>query len=76
MKTAKVFMTGRSQAIRLPKEFRFKEKEVGISKMGDLVMLFPKKKAWDIFEQSLEMFPEDFMKDRNQPRRPDRRKAL
>lgn len=39
MSTAKVFMTGRSQAIRLPKEFRFEGKEVEIFRNGNQVML-------------------------------------
>lgn len=41
MKTAKLFMTGRSQAVRLPKEFRFKGKEVEIYRRGDEVVLRP-----------------------------------
>ena len=40
---AKVFWSGRSQAVRLPKEFRFDEEEVVIRKIGDLVILLPKK---------------------------------
>jgi antitoxin VapB len=76
MNTAKVFTTGRSQAVRLPKEFRFNEAEVGINKIGDLVVLFPRKRGWDVLAGSLEAFTEDFMKDRDQPRKPDRRKAL
>ena len=39
--TAKLFMHGRSQAVRLPKEFRFKGKEVRVSKVGDKVILEP-----------------------------------
>lgn len=76
MNTAKVFRTGRSQAVRLPKEFRFKEHEVGINRIGDLVVLFPRKKGWDILAKSLDSFTEDFMEDRNQPRKPERRRAL
>jgi antitoxin VapB len=76
MNTAKVFTTGRSQAVRLPKEFRFKGEEVGINKIGDLVVLFPRKKGWDILAKSLELFGADFLADRNQPRKPERRKAL
>jgi antitoxin VapB len=76
MNTAKVFTTGRSQAVRLPKEFRFKEGEVGINKVGDLVVLFPRKKGWDVLARSLDAFTEDFMEDRKQPKRPERRKAL
>lgn len=40
--TAKVFTTGRSQAVRLPKEFRFDTKEVTIERQGDAVVLRPK----------------------------------
>lgn len=67
MNTAKVFETGRSQAIRLPKEYRFTEKEVGIKKFGDIVLLFPKENTWDIFTSGLKSFSDDFMEDgRNQ----------
>lgn len=76
MNTAKVFRTGRSQAVRLPKEFRFKGDEVAINRVGDLVVLFPRKKGWDVLAKSLEGFSEDFMADRNEPRKPERRKAL
>ena len=76
MNTAKVFATGRSQAVRLPKEFRFKEGEVGINKIGDLVVLFPRKKGWDLLAKSLDAFTDDFMDGRKQPKRPERRKAL
>ena len=45
--TAKLFMHGRSQAVRLPKEFRFEGSEVLVSKVGDKVILEPlKKKAF------------------------------
>lgn len=40
--TAKIFTTGRSQAVRLPKEFRFTTKEVTIERLGDAVILRPK----------------------------------
>lgn len=43
MKTAKVFQQGNSQAVRLPKEFRFQDDEIFIRKQGDTVMLIPKK---------------------------------
>src|SRR5258708_38679266 len=42
--TAKLFMHGRSQAVRLPKEFRFEGKEVRVSKVGDKVVLEPMEK--------------------------------
>lgn len=43
MTTAKVFMTGRSQAVRLPKEFRFEGTEVEIFRRGDEVILREKQ---------------------------------
>lgn len=61
MVTAKVFETGRSQAVRLPKEFRFSEDEVLINKIGDVVLLMPKDLKWAGFLKSLDMFSEDFM---------------
>jgi antitoxin VapB len=47
--TAKLFMHGRSQAVRLPKEFRFEGTEVRVSKVGEKVILEPiKKQPFDI----------------------------
>jgi antitoxin VapB len=54
---AKLFQNGRSQAVRLPKEFRFKGTEVRIRKQGEKVILEPIKQTkwpdgfWDIFTQ-------------------------
>ena len=76
MYTARVFRTGRSQAVRLPKEFRFNEEKVGVNRVGEVVVLFPRKKAWDVLAKALESFTEDFMVDRNQPPKAERRKAL
>ncbi len=45
-KTAKVFMTGRSQAVRLPKEFRFACNEVRIRKEGNALILEPLPEDW------------------------------
>ena len=47
MKTAKVFWSGRSQAVRLPKEFRFDAKEVSIRREGDALVLEPVQKGWE-----------------------------
>ena len=76
MNTAKVFRTGRSQAVRLPKECRFRTKEVLVNKVGESVILFPRGKGWEALVKSLEHFTDDFMADRNQPRQADRRKPL
>lgn len=63
MLTAKVFENGRSQAVRLPKECRFDVEEVGVKKIGDIVMLIPKTSKWDSFLQAIDLFSEDFMTD-------------
>ena len=51
METAKIFKTGRSQAIRLPKRFRFSGAEVAIRKEGNIVILSPisKRSALEAF---------------------------
>ncbi len=68
MKTAKLFKNGRSQAVRLPKEFRMPGKEVRVYKEGSRVVLEPMETTWDAMIESLEEFPDDFMEDgRDQP---------
>lgn len=67
METAKLFNNGKSQAVRLPKAFRMKGKEVGITKIGNAVVLYPIKTKWDALVESLEKFSGDFMNSRNQP---------
>src|SRR4051812_49927231 len=66
--TAKLFMHGRSQAVRLPKEFRFEGSEVRVSKVGDKVILEPvKKEPFDIeawFARLDELGGRDFLPDR------------
>ncbi len=63
MMMEKVFENGRSQAVRLPKEYRFSDKEVAINKIGDVVLLMPKENKWAGFLSSLNLFSEDFMND-------------
>ena len=60
MNTAKVFKSGNSQAVRLPKEFQFSEDEVYIKKVGRTIVLFPKDDPWLLFRESLSEFPDDF----------------
>ena len=74
--TAKVFRNGASQAIRLPKEFRFDADEVCIKRIGSAVLLVPKDAAWDLMAAALGGADEDFLPQRNQPLRPERRKGL
>jgi antitoxin VapB len=49
MLTAKLFTDGKSQAVRLPKEYHFAENEVGVTRIGDMIVLYPKEKAFKIF---------------------------
>ena len=49
MKTAKLFANGQSQAVRLPKDYRFSGDEVGIMKIGEAVVLYPKDNKWERF---------------------------
>jgi antitoxin VapB len=73
-KTAKLFQNGKSQAVRLPKEFRFEGNEVYIRKQGEDVILSPRKAGWQQFWESLEMFSDDIFKDgRQQPTGVDKR---
>ncbi len=68
MLSSKVFTSGNSQAVRLPKEYQVKDKELYIKKVGSTIILFPKKNPWEAFERSLTEFTDDFMADgRNQP---------
>jgi antitoxin VapB len=75
MKTAKLFRNGQSQAVRLPKEFRFKDDHVLIKKSGNVVVLIPAKGSWDVLVNSLDKFSSDFMEERKQPKM-QKREAL
>ena len=68
MDVAKIFKNGRSQAVRLPKKYRFDdESEVFVNKIGDCVMLIPKDSKWETLTKSLDSFSDDFLENRNQP---------
>lgn len=67
MKTAKLFRNGRSQAVRLPKEFRFRGTQVFVKKAGNAVLLIPAQDSWRTLFDSLSQFSEDFMASRDQP---------
>jgi antitoxin VapB len=67
MKTARLFNNGRSQAVRLPKEFRFEGNDVYVKKLDNIVMLFPMEDPWIPLINSLDKFTDDFMAERDQP---------
>ena len=63
-KTAKIFQNGRSQAVRLPAEFRFSTREVFIERQGDTIVLRPKPESWDDFFARPSKVPAEFLADR------------
>ncbi|CAN5714604.1 AbrB/MazE/SpoVT family DNA-binding domain-containing protein [soil metagenome] len=73
MDTAKLFQTGRSQAVCLPKEFRFEGDEVYVKRVGNAVVLLPYRDSWRGSFESLELFSEDFLGNRDQPLRHEER---
>ena len=75
MKTAKLFKNGRSQAVRLPKEFRFEGDEVYVKRVGNAVLLLPHEHGWRTLFDSLGEFSEDFMQEREQPAQPQERES-
>jgi antitoxin VapB len=78
LKTTKVFKSGNSWAVRLPKEFRLKEGEVHIKQEGNCIVLIPKSKKWDVIFEKLSKLneTEDFLKERNQPQLQDQDREL
>jgi antitoxin VapB len=72
MKTAKLFKNGQSQAVRLPKEFRFDGDEVYIQHLGDCVVLVPERDPWKLMFEATKLFTDDFMSSRDQGTQPER----
>lgn len=68
MQTAKLFRNGSSQAIRLPKEFRFQGKDVFIKSFEGVVLLIPQTCKWDFMIKSLDKFTTDFMAGYKKPK--------
>ena len=73
MKTARLFINGRSQAVRLPKDCRFSGSDVYVKKLQRMVMLIPKDDPWASLVNSLEQFTDDFMITREQPEQQSRK---
>ena len=75
MKTARVFKSGNSQAVRLPKEFQFDAKEVAIFKKDGDIVLRPLSKTWKDYLERGRRFTEDFP-DRIDDQPPEERGLL
>lgn len=61
MDTAKIFTNGGSQAVRLPKNYRFDSSEVYVNQIGNVVLLIPTNDRWQSLLASLTLFTEDFL---------------
>ena len=74
--TTKPFMSGRSQAIRIPKEYRLNDTEVVINRVGDSLMITPREALAKTFFSGIEMLPDDFMADGRPEETPNGEVAL
>ena len=63
METAKIFSNGGSQAVRLPKNYRFDTSEVYVNQIGNVVLLIPTNDRWQSLLASLTQFTDDFLSD-------------
>ena len=76
MDTAKILTTGRSQAVRLPKEFRFQTGEVCMKRIGSVVILFDPDDRLQMLLGALGQATQDFVAQRRQPKAAERRRPL
>jgi antitoxin VapB len=73
MDIAKIFMDGRSQAVRLPKKYRFNGTEVTIQHFAGGVLLSPKKSLFESITAALDILEPGFEIEREQPNKLDTR---
>lgn len=76
MTIARIFQSGNSQAVRLPKEFRFKSDRVEIFRKGDDIILRERPATGAVIFDALAEFPDDFMADRRADTPPQTREGL
>jgi len=67
MDTARIFQSGRSQAVRLPKAYRFEGSEVVVKHFGNGVLLMPLNDSWAMLDAALDAFEPGFQISRDQP---------
>ena len=67
MDTARIFQSGRSQVVRLPKAYRFEGDEVVVRHFGNGVLLLPLREPWAMLEAALDAFEPGFQINRDQP---------
>lgn len=66
METAKLFMSGNSQAVHLPQNYHFSGDEVVIKRLGNAVVLLPKEDPWQVMFDAIQEFPESLQIERDQ----------
>ena len=76
MDTAKIFWSGRSQAVRLPKAFRFQGDEVRIRRHGSAVILEPAAEDWSWLDAIAGELDDDFVRAVNEKSEPQKRPKL
>ena len=76
MKRAKIFWSGRSQAVRLPKDFRFQGDEVRIRRHGSAVILEPMADDWTWLDSIAGALDEDFVQAVDEQPKPQLRPAI
>ena len=76
MNTAKIFQSGNSQALRIPKECQTDQKEIIMKKIGSAYLLLPVDDPWAGLKASMGRIPDDFMEDREQPNTQDLREEF
>ncbi len=76
MAIARIFQSGNSQAVRLPKSFRFDVDEVEIYRRGDEVVLRPVSRSAAVIFDALRQMPDDFMADGREDEPPQEREGL
>lgn len=76
MRKAKLFWSGRSQAVRLPKEYRFPGEEVRIRRHGSAVVLEPLADDWSWLDEIAGRLDDDFIEAANEEPQPQSRPAL
>ncbi len=67
MSTTHAFMTGRSQAVRIPKEYRLPDEEIFVNRVGNTITLTPGSKLKESCAESRRMCTDDFMEDGRPP---------
>ena len=63
MHTTRPFMSGRSQAIRIPKDYRLEDTDLVINQVGDSLVITPKSSLKEAFFSGISMLPDDFLSD-------------